>query len=332
MIMKMTNIYKTTAALIFLMVAALWPAVDAWGQGTDTDTDGWKTSYSGDTIQHKATDHPTKWHDLYKRVTGDKSLDRFEDDVTSFTIGGNLVQPAHAVVDTIYAYPGQTITLYSPDIKGTNGNGDANNRTYQRWYNYKNDGLFADGMLKPLENQSGYILRNGYVGYPLTHNGGSNLYGVQFTMPNDITSENQEFIVACDVSIYTDYGIGEFASVTGTTDETTISAFIGENNQCYEPTIGHRLIYYVRSIERPNGVTNENDPFSYRDRVYKVQAGTLNYVAEYTIHFPNVHVSENTPEVLGLRMDAMNYKLPGNEFYQVELTVAVYKKENGVSI
>lgn len=59
MIMKMTNIYKTTAALIFLMVAALWPAVDAWGQGTDTDTDGWKTSYSGDTIQHKATDHPT---------------------------------------------------------------------------------------------------------------------------------------------------------------------------------------------------------------------------------------------------------------------------------
>lgn len=328
----MTNIYKTTAALIFLMVAALWPAVDAWGQGTDTDTDGWKTSYSGDTIQHKATDHPTKWHDLYKRVTGDKSLDRFEDDVTSFTIGGNLVQPAHAVVDTIYAYPGQTITLYSPDIKGTNGNGDANNRTYQRWYNYKNDGLFADGMLKPLENQSGYILRNGYVGYPLTHNGGSNLYGVQFTMPNDITSENQEFIVACDVSIYTDYGIGEFASVTGTTDETTISAFIGENNQCYEPTIGHRLIYYVRSIERPNGVTNENDPFSYRDRVYKVQAGTLNYVAEYTIHFPNVHVSENTPEVLGLRMDAMNYKLPGNEGSQVELTVAVDKKANGGSI
>lgn len=30
--MKITNIYKTTAALIFLMVAALGPAVEAWGQ------------------------------------------------------------------------------------------------------------------------------------------------------------------------------------------------------------------------------------------------------------------------------------------------------------
>ena len=30
--MKITNIYKTTAALIFLMVAALWPVAEAWGQ------------------------------------------------------------------------------------------------------------------------------------------------------------------------------------------------------------------------------------------------------------------------------------------------------------
>lgn len=32
--MKITNIYKTTATLIFLMVAALWPAAEAWGQVT----------------------------------------------------------------------------------------------------------------------------------------------------------------------------------------------------------------------------------------------------------------------------------------------------------
>ena len=457
--MKITNIYKTTAALIFLMVAALWPAAEAWGQvngdfnnyfswpvslvsstgkhlnghdaeyavdgnsetwmetasdqevrlmvknveekpikrlvfdlggneskrateikieSMDGDGSDWKTvatitnnsknqnaeivlenpiadpyirlTFSGVNngyvvnevffnedlssyeIVHKTNGN--KWHDLYKGVTGDKSLDRFEDDVTSFTIGGQAVQPAHAVVDTIYAYPGQTVTLYSPGIKGTSGNGDANNRTYQRWYNYKNDGLFVDGMLKPLENQSGYKLANGYVGYPLTHNGGDNLYGVQFTMPENITSENQEFIIACDVSIYTDYGIGEFSSATDATYETTISAFIGENKQCYEPTIGHRLIYYVRSINRPTDVTyddNNPDPFLYRKRVYEVQ-GTENYVAEYTIHFPNVHVSENTPEVLGLRMDAMNYKLPGNESSEVELTVKVESNENGGSI
>ena len=326
--MKIRQYIKRMATLA-LMVALLAPLQEVWGQGPDTD--GWNTSYSAYTIQHKTAGN--KWHDLYKAATGDKTLDRFENEVTSVTIGSQTVQPAHAVVDTIYAYPGQTITLYSPDIKGTSGNGDANNRTYQRWYNYKNDGLFADGMLKPLENQSGYRLRNGYVGYPLTHNGGSNLYGVQFTMPNDITSENQEFIVACDVSIYTDYGIGPFQTVTGGEDKNTFSAFLNTSEKkCYEPTIGHRLIYYVRSIERPTGVTDENDPFLYRKRVYEVQEKEREYVAEYTIHFPNVHVSKNTPEVLGLRMDAMNYKLPGNEGSQVELTVAVDNKANGGSI
>ena len=35
--MKITNIYKTTAALIFLMVAALWPAAEAWGQAVKGD-------------------------------------------------------------------------------------------------------------------------------------------------------------------------------------------------------------------------------------------------------------------------------------------------------
>ena len=33
--MKITNIYKKTAALFFLMAAALWPAVDALGQETE---------------------------------------------------------------------------------------------------------------------------------------------------------------------------------------------------------------------------------------------------------------------------------------------------------
>lgn len=328
--MKITNIYKKTAALFFLMAAALWPAVDALGQESD-----WNTQYSAYKIIHKTTEHPTKWHDLYKDVAGDKSLDRFEDDVTFFTIRENKVQPAHAVVDTIYAYPGQTITLYSPDIKGISGNDDANNRTYQRWYNYDNDGLFVDGMLKPLSGQSGYKLANGYVGYPLTHSSwGSNLYGVQFTMPTNITAETQEFIVACDVSIYTDYGIGEFASATGSTDKNTFSAFLNTSEKkCYEPTIGHRLIYYVRSIERPNDVTNENDPFLYRKRVYEVQKNEREYVAEYTIHFPNVHVSENTPEVLGLRMDAMNYKLPnGSEDFNLIVEVDQYNNEGGITV
>ena len=35
--MRIKNVYKRTAALFFLMVAALWPVADAWGQAVKGD-------------------------------------------------------------------------------------------------------------------------------------------------------------------------------------------------------------------------------------------------------------------------------------------------------
>lgn len=302
---------------------------EIWGQETNVSKNGWKLNYKDYTIIHKAGDNkthgPTKWHDLREGVA--TTLERFDTETKYFTIGNNIkIQPAHHTVGTIYVHPGQTITLYSPDINDTSGGaGNTNNKTYQRWYDYKTDGTFYSkvngtevDLLAPLEGKNGYLLKNGYVGTPLTipttYNNFNNsvLHAVKFTYPED--GADEEYIVACDVSIYTDYGDEEFESITSLEGNATlISAFKNETEQkCYEPTIGHRLIYYIRSIDRPETITeDEDDPYLYRRKLYEQKDGTEeSFVAEYTIHFPTKHVSTNTKEVVGLRMDAQNYKVP----------------------
>lgn len=197
--------------------------------------------YKEYTIKHKTEGlnattpyGPTKWHDLRDDVVGgDLSLDRFQDrdTIPYFTIGENniQIQPAHHKVDTIYVHPGQTVLLYSPDVsirqEGIREIFSSNNKTYQRWYNYETDGTFYSNvngtevdLLAPLEGKNGYLLKNGYVGTPLTipntysNFNSSVLHAVQFTYPED--GADEEYIVACDVSIYTDYGDKEFEPVT----------------------------------------------------------------------------------------------------------------------
>lgn len=330
--MKHITHYWKRIALLCLMAAAGLP--QAAGQTkAGTDADGWKTDYDDYTIIHKPAllegeieAHSTKWHDLYERATGNKSLDRFEYSTKYFTTGDNImIQPAHHVVDTVYAYPGQTITLFSPDIKNES---EANNNTYQRWYNYETDGVFEGGILKPYKS-NGYKLANGYVGYPLTHQqNNGNLYAVQFSFPAQTDKNYQDqFIVACDVSIYTDYDRGEFKSssekIEDQKNRTTIEAFKDETNpRCYEPTIGHRLIYVVRSIDRPNGMKEEDDTFAYRKREYSDK----DLFMTHYIHIPTKHVSNNTPEVIGLRMDARNYKVPSEKFKTYNLSDDVKTK------
>lgn len=348
--MKHITHYWKRIALLCLMAAAGLP--QAAGQ-TNND---WDETYKDYTIIHKPQRlennerHSTKWHCLYENADryGSTSLDRFEYDKKYFTTGVDddiMIQPAHHVVDTVYAYPGQTITLMSPDIRnlvsGENSNTvtqneRANNRTYQRWYNYRTDGAEFDGGAKLLKHKEqgrkAYKLKNGFVGYPLTHadtytdNGkqvvGPNLWGVQFKMPDKVTEDTQEFIVACDVSIYTDYGTGEFNSVSTDNAQTTKDAFMNTvSNECYEPTIGHRLIYVVRSIDRPDNMDEDDDTFAFRKREYSDEDKYMTH----TIHIPNKHVSKNTDEVIGLRMDAQNYKLPTEKGggKEVKLTVKV---------
>ena len=118
--MKITNIYKTTAALIFLMVAVLWPAVDAWGQ---VKGDKYEEDYSSDTIQHK----PAKWYNIRENIEmsqAAKDMDTFDDDEKMFSPEDNPfianypeqeIQAAHTYIDTIYMHPGTSVTLTLPD-------------------------------------------------------------------------------------------------------------------------------------------------------------------------------------------------------------------------
>ena len=96
------------------------------------------------------------------------------------------LQNTHTLVETIYVVKGSTTRLRLPDWL----NGTANNRSYQRWYNYNTGGTFATGstgdgdvqdLLTPPEirrnnnhagnvpdNGTGYRFANGYIGSPLS--------------------------------------------------------------------------------------------------------------------------------------------------------------------
>ena len=72
--MKITNIYKKTATLFFLMVAILAPVQEAWGQVTGNK---YKEDYSSETIRHKAA----KWHGMR---SGGNFVDTFDDEHPTF--------------------------------------------------------------------------------------------------------------------------------------------------------------------------------------------------------------------------------------------------------
>lgn len=247
--MKITNIYKKTAALFFLMAVALWPAVDAWGQVTGNK---YNETYEDVTITHKAA----KWFDLRSRISeAAKAMDTFDDETKMFTLqdGTTEVQAAHTYLDTIYVHKGTSVSLEIPDkLKATN----FSIKSYQRWYSFRTDGTYRTNntgendvwdLLTPADGISGtsYRYANGYVGYPK----GANLYKVDFYVPTDdeftkwfgadaaTTYDNKYYLVACDVSSYTDY------TKNFDRESSSKSSFDPKNANPYEPTLTHRVLF-----------------------------------------------------------------------------------------
>ena len=108
--MKITNIYKTTAALIFLMVAALWPAAEAWGQvyGDQYNSTG-VAKVSGVTVHQKPT--ATDENPIEDAIDGDettnwKSKSSDKDEVVVFDVG-----------EEVSYFNIKTIELYVKDEK-----------------------------------------------------------------------------------------------------------------------------------------------------------------------------------------------------------------------
>ena len=317
--MKITNIYKTTAALA-LMAASLALPTGAWGQ---VKGDKYKSSYtygsftvttSDKTIQHKAA----KWHGMR---SGGNFVDTF-DDTQYFTSGDSStqIQATHTYVDTLYVKKGSQVTLWLPTLHRSKQYNST--QYYQRWYNYLTEGTFATGLtgddevndlLTPTETETiAARFQNGYVGGSnKVVEGITGMYGADFYYPKDDEfntynklgqSANDHYIVACDLSGYTD--------------------FVKDGDTYTEPTLGLRVLYYIVGIDE----SDESDESWVKDKTYENQYERLNteaynggvdgdgkkYLEEYEITFPCDHIGDWTNELVSIARQAQFYRIPGD--------------------
>lgn len=284
------------------------------------------------TIQHK----PSKWIDLKNRLgLSDESVGSFNYDEPWFTsvMSNNpdaKLQAAHTYIDTIYVHKGSTVDLALPtkSARQWDGSYSSSVKTYQRWYSYRTDGTFetnhsqgaAYDLLTPQDNLTVYRLSNGYVGRPLSS---SQIQDMTFYYPTDdefnawfdnaSSFDNDWYVVACDVSGYTDFTEsyqGEQRDVDLGDDDLRRKF----RNSYYEPTIGLRAIFYIVGVDDHKNTTSWTNGHN-RLQSTEYQGGgngsDKKYLEEYEINFPAKHLSNHTSELVALSKDARGYAIPG---------------------
>lgn len=249
-------------------------------------------------IQHK----PAKWHGMR---SGGNFVDTF-DDTQYFTSGDGFtpIQAAHTYVDTLYVKKGSLVSLWLPTISRSQDQNST--RYYQRWYNYLTEGTFATGLtgnnyvndiLTPKWGTV-YRFQNGYVGGSWMNN---IMYGANFYYPKDDeytgykelnngSANNSYYIVACDVSGYTD-----FNRITYT-----------------EPTLGLRVLYYIVGIDDTWGNNTYLNQYE-RLNTDGYKNGGNKYLEEYEITFPCDHIGNFTNELVSIARQAQFYRVPGDD-------------------
>lgn len=259
-------------------------------------------------IQHK----PAKWHDMRGKGEITDTFDKTE----MVTSGDRTtqIQATHTYVDTLYVRKGSQVTLWLPTLHTKKENNST--QYYQRWYNYLTEGTFATGLtgddkvndlLTPTETETiAARFQNGYVG-------GSNevvegitgMYGADFYYPKDDEfntynklgqsgqSANDHYIVACDLSGYTD--------------------FVKDGDTYTEPTLGLRVLYYIVGIDESWG-TYENQYERLNTDEYKGggNGDGKKYLEEYEITFPCDHIGDWTNELVSIARQAQFYRIPGD--------------------
>ena len=289
------------------------------------------------TIQHK----PAKWYDLR---TGNNYVDTFDDepghDMITSGDGSTQIQAAHTYIDTLYVKKGSSIPLWLPTI--SSGKNQNSARRYQRWYNYLTEGTFATGLtgnnivdiLTPdiprdnnvRESAIAYRFTNGYVGGNELMRESEIMYGATFYYPTDTQKSsytgldngdagNNYYIVACDISGYTDF-TEEFESYNG--------GDFGDNGRYIEPTLSLRVIYYIVGIGDSWESSYPNNYERLHTSAYQggTNTGNEKYLEEYEINFPCDHIGNFTDELVALAREAQYYRIPGdsNDELNVELT------------
>lgn len=304
--------------------------------------------YNDKKIQHKSA----KWFDLVKdfnlspSVLGSFSYDepRFD----AIMSNGQKIQATHTYIDTIYMHKGEKITLALPTKSGTGYASSSSAQTYQRWYSYRTGGTFETNHKTSTEsektvydlltpntgNPSGgvpaYRFKNGYVGRPM----GAILQAMDFYYPTDeefddwfpnTNVDNNWFVVACDVSGYTDFS-EHFTSKESAGQSLTSLTEEFKDNNWYEPTLSVRVIFYIVGVdERP-----ENDSESWKNghgrleqTEFQTSGDNAKYLEEYDITFPNKHLSNHTNELVAISKDARSYAIPdaNNDTNTLDLTI-----------
>lgn len=336
----------------FVLAAAALPAV---AQETDNLYRG---TYANNPIQHK----PAKWFDVMEDLgLSEASVGTFSHDKpwfeTTMALASGQIQAAHTYIDTIYVHKGSTVDLYLPDRSSTNTGNDENSvQTYQRWYSYRTDGTFetnhrsrgaAYDLLTPIggtTRDNYYRLRNGYVGWPMSTNA---LTAMTFYYPTDDQFErwfdnhadydNDWYVVACDVSGYTDFWQNYPREQSDVRQSRNVLANRFRSNGFYEPTLTHRIIYYIVGVDDHTETTAwEKGHGRLTDPAYQGggNGADTKYLEEYTINFPASHVSNNTDEMLALSKDAVGYAIPGVSRQQDVnyLTVSIAAENNSAGI
>lgn len=275
---------------------------------------------TGTSIRHK----PAKWYDLRKTMSINAADNFDEDESLSMNIAlddnKTKIQAAHTLIDTLYVHAGTSVTLTLPDYL----DGATNNKTYQRWYNYRTEGTFNTGnngnndivdYLTPgtaaqgkAANGTGYRFKNGYVGQPLSS---ACLYVMDFYVPK----ENYEnwYLVACDVSGYNDF------TENFKINDSKNSDFAGGGY--WEPTLSHRFIYYIRVIE---------DETSWAAQ----QLNAKKPIEEKDITMPATRLPDYTNEMVALSMDARSYLTPdgGTDEAKGNLDVELDNNTAGITL
>ena len=257
-------------------------------------------------IQHK----PAKWHDMRGKVEFTDTTDTFDEtQMVKSGDGKTDIQATHTYVDTLYVKKGSQVTLWLPTTSRAQDHNSV--RYYQRWYNYLTEGTFATGLtgddkvndlLTPRENTFVTRFKNGYVGGSNSLVEGSITYGAEFYYPTDVDfksytklgqSQNDHYIVACDLSGYTD--------------------FVKDGDTYTEPTLGLRVLYYIVGIDESwvENKTYENHYERLNTDEYK--NGGDKYLEEYEITFPCDHIGNFTNELVSIARQAQFYRVPGDD-------------------
>lgn len=302
----------------------------------------------------KITHKVAKWFDLRSGISdAAKAMDTFDDETKMFTLqdGTTEVQAAHTYLDTIYVHKGTSVSLEIPDkLKATN----FSIKSYQRWYSFRTDGTYRTNntgendvwdLLTPADGISGtsYRYANGYVGYPK----GANLYKVDFYVPTDdeftkwfgagaaTTYDNKYYLVACDVSSYTDY------TENFDRESSSKSSFDPKNADPYEPTLTHRVLFYIVTVDgreqddsdSPTWTNGMGRLVGKEKESYKGGPGDgKKFLEEYDISFPFTRVSNNTKELVALSKDAWSYAIPGVSKDADSDTLNISLQDNGSGI